>query len=900
MSRGEKPVVVGTAPVLRAHQARIAEIRERARSLHGKGATGVQVSAAMCEAVDAFIVDRFQAALEALDPQKRELVEAHCAVIAIGGSGRGEMAPYSDTDLLFLYQAPARAPFNQCTSQMVRELWDAGLQLGHSVRTPAECVSLAKQEPEVATSLVESRLIAGNQQVFDRFVRGFYRKVAGRRLKSFVDDCVSARDEERQADGSSATRLEPDVKRSPGGLRDVHLIRWVGFAQFRTSDIDSLRLKGALAKDDARALLAAQEFLMQIRNDMHFAQGRPQDVLVREEQLRIAEARNYRQTAGQRPVEQFMQKYFRHATAIADIAERFVARHRPKSKLVAATNALMMHRADGIFKVGVGTIDVVPRRRKDVCSNLEQVLRLYRAAALYGVRPVPELVETIQRSTPQFDPVLSSRCIRLVLDILGCSGQLGGVLRSMYKTGVLEHVLPPLTHAHGLLQFNQYHSFTVDEHTLRAVEAAAELEADEGPLGTAYRSIPRKQILHLALLLHDLGKGFDEDHSEVGRRLAEQTSARFNLDNHDRDLLTFLVHKHLQMAHLAFRRDISDPDVLLPFSRDVGSPETLRMLYVLTAADLKAVGPGVWTEWKAELLSDLYDRTMVVVSGKHYGYHEKERLASIKEHVKSSIVPLEGDGTSERLFEWIDRQLDTLPPHYWSNTPPAGIAQDLQQLQQLEPGDIFTAGAYDAETGTVEYRVIAHCDRSDGCFHKLTGALTAKHMEILAAQICTSLKGDVIDRFHVLDTDYSGDVPPDRIEDVSSALRAVLEGKSQVEQLFRRHRRFKTASQDAPVSNLPTRITIDNDSSDRCTVIDVFAHDRPGLLYAISRSIYEMGLSVELAKISTHLDQVVDVFYVTDADGRKLEDRQQLSELKEMLAERLNGFERSDRHEFAS
>ncbi len=900
MFQGGNPVAVEAADAIRAHQAHVADIRERANSLHTGGATGVQVAAAISEAVDAFTVERFSSAIESLDAQERQLVEAHSAVIGIGGSGRGEMAPYSDSDLLFLYQGPAREPFNQCASQMVREFWDAGLQLGHSLRTPGDCMSLARQEAEVATALIESRLIVGNQHVFEHFVRNYHRKVVGRRLKSFIDDCVSAREEERQADGSSATRLEPDIKRSPGGLRDVHLIRWVGFAKYRTSNIDSLRLHGALTKGEAHGLLAAQEFLMRIRNEMHFAAGRPQDVLVREEQLRIAEIRRYKQTAGQRPVEHFMQKYFRHATTIADIAERFVARHRPKSKLAIVAQSMMTHRADAIFKVGAGTIDVVPRHREEVCRDTESVLRLYRAAALYGVVPVPELVETIQRCAAELDPVLSPRCVRLFLDILGCNRHLGAILRSMYRTGVLEHVLPPLAHARGLLQFNQYHSFTVDEHTFRAVEAAEQLESDDGPLGTAYRSIPHKQILHLALLLHDLGKGFDEDHSEVGRRLAEEMSQRFDLDSHNRELLTFLVHKHLLMAHLAFRRDISGSEVLLSFSREVGSPETLRMLYVLTSADIKAVGPGVWTEWKADLLSDLYDRTMLIVSGKQYSHHEAERLQRVKEQVKAAIVPLPTDGPSDQLFQWIDQQLDTLPPHYWSGTPPARIAQDLQELQQLGDGDVSAEGTYDAETGTVEYRVIAHRDRADGCFHKLTGALTAKHMQILSAQICTSFNGDVIDRYHVLDPDYAAEIPADRINNVTKELRAVLAGKSDVEQLFRQHRRFKTAADDAPVSDLPPRVTIDNDSSDRCTVIDVFAHDRTGLLYAISRLIYEMGLSVELAKISTHLDQVVDVFYVTDADGDKLEDRHRLQELKDTLTQRLNDFEGSDCREFVS
>jgi [protein-PII] uridylyltransferase len=376
----------------------------------------------------------------------------------------------------------------------------------------------------------------------------------------------------------------------------------------------------------------------------------------------------------------------------------------------------------------------VRRHRKDTCRDLESVLRLYRAAALYGVLPAPELVEALQRYAPELSRSLSSRSARLFLDILGCTRHLGAVLRSMFKTGVLECVLPAMAHARGLLQFNQYHSYTVDEHTLRAAEAVGQFDLDDSPLGTAYRSIPRKQMLHLALVLHDLGKGFDEDHSDVGLRIAEDVADRLFLDAQERDVLTFLVHKHLLMAHLAFRRDIADPDVLLPFSREVGTPDTLRMLYVLTAADIQAVGPGVWTDWKAELLSELFGRVMMIVSGKPYRFHEAERLKALKEHVKSSIVPVGPQEEREQLFAWIDRQMDALPAHYWSSTPAARIAQDLQNLQHLQPGELQAEGVYDAETGTVEYRVLAHRDLAGGCFHKLTGALTAKRMEILSAQ----------------------------------------------------------------------------------------------------------------------------------------------------------------------
>ena len=915
---------------LAALRARVAEIHGRARRLFEGSATGVQVAAAISEPIDVFLVDLFVETLSTLGEQQRSVVERNSAVIAVGGTGRGEAAPHSDADLLFLYRGAAGHLFSNCVSQAVRDYWDAGIQLGHSVQTLGESISLARQEPEVATAVVEARLLWGDQTLFAQFKRKFSRRVVCSRLPAFVDDCVAAREKERIQHGSTVHQLEPDIKRSLGGLRDVHLIRWIGFAHYGTAEIDALRLLGALSKKDARLLVAAMEYLMRIRTDLHFEAGKTQDILTREEQLRISEQRRIEAPVGQRPVECFMQTYFRHSTAITDIAQRFVARHRPDSLGSRFVQYVTTRRANGIFKVGRDRIDVLRRHQDFVCGDLEQILKLYHSALIHGVPPSPELTEQLTQSIPTFERSLSGKCVRLFLDILGGqSGHLGTTLRSMYNTGLLELIIPDLAHARCLLQFNLYHSYTVDEHTLRSIEVAEQYEQDHGPLGTAYRAIHHKEILHLALLLHDLGKGFDEEHREVGKRIAERIAERLELPDHLRNTLVFLVHQHLKMSHLAFRRDISNTEVLMEFSREVGSPKTLQMLYVLTAADLTAVGPGRWTEWKAELLAELYNRVMLILSGKPYQFHE-ERLQQIKDHVYVSIVERESpsgdagmtvglvrrqaneisipDGAAAgtvselgdtELQDWISEQLDAFSPHYLSATPPERIAADLDRIRQLHRGKIVVEGRFNHETGTVDYRVIAHEDDTEGCFHRTTGVLTAKRLKILAAQISTSRDGVMVDNYRVIDNDYPDEVPPKRIEEVAGSIRSALQGSADVHQLFQQHRRFQTRGHRAPVSDLPMRVAIDNHSSDFCTIIDVFAHDRPGLLYTLTRTIYETGLSVVLAKIATHLDQVVDVFYVTDFQGKKLEKGDRLRSLQRELEAKIEHFERQGHLQFA-
>ena len=885
------PSVQTPAQRFEADRARLQELRAQASARLSSGATGIQVAALLADGFDLFLAELMERAVLALPWPQQELLRRNSAVIAVGGTGRGELSPWSDIDLLFLSTSGARSVFENCCSAMIRDCWDAGLKLGHSVRTPGDAIAAAKQDPQFATSLVETRLLWGEPRLHEQLRTRFTRRVIKARRGKFIEGCIEARDEERVQHGAAVQQLVPDVKRSLGGLRDVHLIRWIGFARYGTADLNTLRLNGALAKDEARDLLAAIEFLMKVRANLHFHAGRPQDVLTREEQLRIADEWGYQANAGQRPVERFMQTYFEHSGHIANVARHFVARHRPRTLGARVFGLLMTHRA-GPFLVGMEEIDVSSRYRRAILGDLQQILRLYYAAILYGVDLSAPLAARLKRYVPQLSGRVTPEDAKLFLTILSRSACLGRTLRSMNDVGLLQLLIPPFARARGLLQFNQYHSYTVDEHTLRAVEAAEDLEQDPGKVGEAYRAIGNKELLHLALLLHDLGKGRIEDHSEVGKLLAQEVAVHLSLSAHQTEMLVFLVHKHLQMAHLAFRRNSADPEILLKFAAEVGSPETLRMLFVLTAADLKAVGPSVWTDWKQDLLVDLYERALVVLSGTSYQSHEERHVARIRRHILDSVVPLDETFEPAEWQDWIESQLQAFPPHYIHATSPAKIAADLDCIQRLREGDLIINGLCEPDSGTVEYRIISHESQAEGFFHKVTGALTAKRLEILSAEIATSLGGIVVDRYRVIDDDFAGPVPPERIEEVAAAIREVLRSTASVETLFQRNRRFTARQDSAPISDLPRRVVVDNDSSERCTIIDVFTHDRPALLYTVSHAIFELGLSVVLARIATHSDQVVDVFYVTEKDGRKIHDGERLKEIQRRLTDVIEDFER--------
>ena len=396
-------------------------------------------------------------------------------------------------------------------------------------------------------------------------------------------------------------------------------------------------------------------------------------------------------------------------------------------------------------------------------------------------------------------------------------------------------------------------------------------------MGRVYRGLKDKHLLHLTLLIHDLGKGLLEDHREVGLKIAEQTGWRLGLQPHETEIIKFLVHKHLRMNHLALRRDTSDEELVVRFAVQVGSPELLQMLYVLTAADLGAVGPDVWDGWKSQVLTDLYHRAMQQLAGDSPATTTDHLFESKREEIRASLSVYADEA-------WFSRHIDTLTTGYLSATPVEQAAADLRLLHDLEPGGVRAIARYEPAAATLQVTVGTSEAVAPGIFHKLTGALTSQGLEIRSAQIHTLAEGLVLDRFWVHDPDYSGDPPPDRIQKIIQAVELSLRPETAQAPSFRRT--WKAGEQRKLIAPKPQiRVNTDNSTSDRYTIIDVFAYDRTGLLYAVTRTFFELGCSVWRAKISTYLDQVLDVFYVTDQEDRKIMDQGRLDAIRQRLLE---------------
>ncbi|QDT39324.1 [protein-PII] uridylyltransferase [Stratiformator vulcanicus] len=853
-------------------------IRREVASLREGKAGGIHLAHRIATIFEEQIRSVIRDVLVNLPGDLRKNVSANTAVVLVGGSGRGELVPYSDCDLLILHAPNISSDVEAIVAEFIRKAWDSGLKIGHSVRTVDETWRIARQDIQIATSLVEARLLVGSTVLYDRMRMLFRERVVQHRLGAFLSECTEARQTERDNYGGSPNLLEPNVKRSPGGLRDVHWMRWIAYAIYGSSDVSRLRPAGGLNADDQRILIDGLDYLLKVRVELHLHAQREQDVLSRSEQIRIAVKWGFEHRPGQRDVEQFMQEYFRHATAICDIADRFAERLRPRHAISRIKNALLTRRVGGVFLLSPTTIDVLPNATERITASPERVIELFLFVARDGVDLTPRLEEAITRATGRFPNELTHETCRLFLLVLDTPDHVGKALRIMLRTGVLAYLIPEFTHARCLIQFSEYHSFTVDEHTFRTIDAANDFLIEPGAVGDARRKLAHSWMLNFALLLHDIGKGFDEDHSLVGRRIAIRTAARFRLSEEEQEQLTLLVYRHLLMVHLAFRRDTTEAKLLYDFTHEVGTPDSLRHLFVLSACDLRGVGPGIWTDWKADLLSEFYRQSMSVLGG-DVPQSNAAQMDEKRGRIRAILTEADRPVSTIDIKDWATAELDGLSTHFLANIPEDAVAEDLLTLLDLGEQEVSVTGTYDEATATTTYRVIVRPPFTNGCFSVATGVLAAKRMQTVEAIIETTVAGIAIDRFRVIDEDFEEEVPDWRINDVAASLRAAIKGQISVARLFHHHRRYGDQVDYPPLAAGTVRVVRDVDTSEKSTIIDVFAPNRRGLLYTIATALLEMEVSIDLAKISTHVDQIVDVFYVTEMSGEKITDEARLDHI---------------------
>ncbi len=773
-STGESALGVLKATDVEAAGVRFADQR---RAIHQRlldGASGAEIVGAFSEMVDGLIIGRYRNAVRQAD-EKVAIAGTHqCCLVALGGYGRRELAPYSDLDLMFLFDIQAGKAAEALSREVLHHLWDLGFQVGHSLRTIRDCLELAPTDLAIKTSMMEARYLAGSAELFQQFQRRYLGRVVRRGIESFIEKKMDERRREYEKFGETVYLLEPNVKKSKGGLRDLHVLQWIGMVKYQATTIQELTDRGILSRQDYAALVDAREFLWRVRALLHVHAGMAQEILSFDEQVWLAKLLGFEDRPHLLAVEQFMQQYYRHTMGLHEISVRFIDRCRGVSLWDRVAKLWPSPKVDGYFVTTAHELTVPIGLRTRVLSSPELLLRLFELASAQRVNIDTTLLEDIHRHVDALPDEAFRRpeVSRIFLRLLTGPGAIAGALEAMHRAHLLEKLIPVFATVRGLMQFNQYHKYTVDEHSLLAVAKCEALEQEQSILGEVYREVRRKDLLHLAVLLHDLGKGREHDHSEVGKVIAEETASRLGFDEQETRTLVFLVHRHLLMAHTAFRRDPYDDKVMLGFAREIGTPEVLRKMLALTAADIAAVGPGMLTKWKESLLVELYLRTLPEVSGEREEGNAPQQL----EQVASDLA-------HDRMLTalavepaWIESQLKLFPLRYLLGTPPSRIAEHLGAIRTLQSGQVRVESHFNDTLGAGEYTVVTFNDLTPGIFSKIAGVMAANGLQILDAQIVTRPDGIVVDTFYGTDPDYHGTPPADRPVSIAHMIERVLKG----------------------------------------------------------------------------------------------------------------------------
>jgi [protein-PII] uridylyltransferase len=607
---------------------------------------------------------------------------------------------------------------------------------------------------------------------------------------------------------------------------------------------------------------------------MHFHAGNPKDLLDRAEQLRMAEVLGYRGGGGMLPVERFMRDYFRHTNHSWQMVRRREASLYTVSPMSRVLDPVVGRTVEGDFRIGVRSIGATRTGLAKLQTNLEEVLRLVELT-IRERKPLDHATASaLVLAAPDASEEVTPNVAQRFLELLGPPAAAGQAMRTLHELGFLEKIIPPMKHARCLLQFNQYHKFTVDEHTLQAIERAGEFAKRTDRLGEAYREVADKALLHFALLMHDLGKGYEEDHSELGRKIAEEMGARMMLDPGRISDLAFLVHKHLAMSHLAFRRDTGDAELIRRFAEEVATPQRLRMLYAVTCADLASVGPDVLTKWKADVLADLYGQTLAVLD---------QRVAKRVDPQARRREIAEQLSAAERSDAWFQRQIDAMPGGFVAARTAAAVAEALRKFRKLPPRGAVAWGEYNADAKTVEFTGGVDHGRGRGAFSSMAGALSGRGLEILAADAHVLADDLLLLTYVATDPDSTGAPLRGRLDDVARELAAAVDSPEAPK--FRRVWGQDAVEASKKLTAMTNEVRIDNQVSAQSTVVEVFTFDRAGLLYRLSRQLHDLELTIWHAKIGTYIDQVVDVFYVTNRGGGKIHDAERIEHIRrEMMA----------------
>ncbi|MGE4321418.1 MAG: [protein-PII] uridylyltransferase [Sphingobium sp.] len=877
------PMMLRAAVVKELKAALDAGRQEVARRLDAHPTRGREPVTAFAFLIDQIVRLLYDVTTQHLYPTGNRSTGERIALIAVGGYGRGEMAPHSDVDIAFITPWKPTGWTEQVIESMLYSLWDLGLKVGHSSRSVDETMRMAKADLTVRTALLEARYIWGDRALYEEMSTRFDAEVMQGTARTFVAEKLEERDERHRRMGDSRYVVEPNVKEGKGGLRDLHTLFWIGKYVARVRSVADLVTVDLLTAAELRQFQKAEDFLWAVRCHLHMITGRAEDRLTFDLQLETAQRMHFAGRSGRSGVERFMRYYFLNAKIVGDLTAVFLA-HLDDQLATRGRRYLpgflrRPKKLDG-FVLDRGRLSLPsddffaqdPVRLLEIFAIADRHRLSIHPSALRAASRDASLISAKIRKDPRANAAF--------LDVLTSPRDPEPVLRWMNEATVFGRFIPDFRRVVAQMQFDMYHHYTVDEHTIRAVGLLSRIErgelADEHPVATdLMRKLMSRRALYVAVLLHDIAKGRGGDHSVLGAEVAYQLCPRLGLSAAETETVAWLVQYHLLMSATAFKRDLADYKTILDFVEVVQSAERLRLLLCLTVVDIRAVGPGVWNSWKRQLLSDLYHAAEELLRLGHKNKGRGERVAAKQEALRAALDLSQAD------FDAFSRRL---PESYWIAEPEDILIHNAQHMLRAGDASLSIAAHYYSERGAT--LVTVYATDHPGLFYRIAGAIHLAGGNIIDARIHTTRDGMAIDNFLVQDPLGGAFHDPDQLARIERGIEEALANR---QKMIARLEARPLPRTRAEAFRIVPNVLIDNKASNRFTVIEVNARDRPALLFSLANALFQSKVTVHSAHVATYGERAVDTFYVTDLLGDKIEGKGRLQTLERRLLEAAGG-----------
>jgi [protein-PII] uridylyltransferase len=809
------------------------------------------------------------------------------AIIALGGYGREEQCIHSDVDLLILFKKEVPAEAEGLIQEMVYPLWDIGLDVGYATRSVKECISLASRDFEILTPMLDARFICGWSLIYSDLTDQVRRKIIGRKSRTIINWLVEKNNARHAQFGDSAYLLEPNLKEGQGGLRDYHTMLWIGQIEMNMKQPRDFEYFGLLSHEEFQLLSSSLSFIWNVRNRIHHLCGRKCDQLNFENQIKLADTMNYKQTNGQQPVERFLGELHGRMESLKQQHLMFLYELGLEKKRRRQTKSQKQTRVDGLEVIKWGMLNFEAPEK--IIESPDLLMQIFEESARLKIPLSAEAKRLVRDFHSQVNAKfrISEAIVKSFERILVAPAPKFNVLNEMLNTGLLVRFIPEFRSIKNRIQYDEYHLYPVDKHLLRTVKTVKNFgtakDSSLEPLcGQIYRELKNKTPLLWAALLHDIGKGeAEEGHAVSGAEMIKKLLNRKGLASEVVASVAFLVREHLFLIKTATRRDIYDEETAIIAARRIKDVERLKMLYLLTVADSISTGPMAWSQWNAALLRDFFLKVLNVL--------EKGELATaeaveIVEQKKKGTIEAAG---SKKAKKQLTALIEVMSPRYLLYMPAEEMTEHIKLFDRLGENEFIwdIKRSSDANTRTV---TICAKDRP-GLISKIAGVFTLHNIDILDVQVFTWRNNIALDIFEVKP-------PPDQIMEDEKWKRAEKKLGSALSDKLNLASALKKKGPvfgqfGQRVSRKPHRIRVDNKSSSFFTIIEVFTYDFPGLLFSITDALFQCGLNIWVAKIATKADQVVDVFYVWDLNGQKIDEPDQVAEIKATILGRLPSVE---------